>query len=672
MTATAAPSSGQAVLEDPSAPHGAPGLSFSSTGVIGRTYAALQTLSRVLAVVGVVGMLAVAAVTVLDVVLQALFHAGVVAINEITAMAFAVAITACIPAGLVAGVNLKIDIFARWINGRLAVWLEAAGMVLLLLFFMLLTVEIYSYAQVLQAERRTTVILGWPIAPFLFVGTAILAVGVLIQALIALSATTVALRFRRGNEKTYPAATAIAAALIVAVVAALAFIALDFPSATRWAQANPTTAVGLSLVGLWILMLGQIPLAAVTATIGIVACSLLIGFEPALKSFSAEAYGLLTNAQIATLPLFLMMGSFAAVSGMADDVYELSHILFGRLKGGLAYATIGSSAGFGALTGSSVATAAIVGRVAIPEMRRRGYSPALATGVCAAGGTLGPIVPPGSAPLIIFAILTEESIGRLLLASVFPALLTIALYLAVVFLYVRIAPKAVPPASGHIDGGELSRALVRCIPVAALVLGVMGGLYFGIFNDTQSAAVGAIGAFAMAVWRGKLTRKTFLSVMAETTATTAMVYALIMGAMIFSFSISLSGVAESLVASIGAIQLSPVVLMAFIVSGYLLLGMVMESFAIMIITVPVIAPLISSLGYDAIWWGIVMLCVVETGMIHPPFGLNVIVLKGITPDVSLWRIYKGVAPFVAADLFKLALLIAFPAIATWLPNAMIK
>ena len=221
------------------------------------------------------------------------------------------------------------------------------------------------------------------------------------------------------------------------------------------------------------------------------------------------------------------------------------------------------------------------------------------------------------------------------------------------------------------DLAELSSSLKRCIPVAVLVFGVMGGIFFGLFTDTQSAAVGAIGAFVAAVWRRKITRSTFLEVMTETTATTAMVYGLIMGAQIFSMSISFSTLADSIVASLGALHLPSPVLMALIIAGYLLLGMIMESFAIMIITVPIITPLVTGMGYDIVWWGIAMLCVVETGMIHPPFGINVFVLKGITPDVSLWTIYKGVTPFVIADLVKLVLLVLFPIITLWLPHTMV-
>jgi tripartite ATP-independent transporter DctM subunit len=435
---------------------------------------------------------------------------------------------------------------------------------------------------------------------------------------------------------------------------------------------NPGATVVFAFVLMWAFMLGLMPLAAVTGIIGIVGSALFIGFAPAVSAFATEATGLLTNSQLATLPLFLMMGSFAAVAGLADDLYRLSHVIFSRWRGGLAFATIGSCAGFGALTGSSLATAATIGRVAIPEMESRGYSPALATGVCAAGGTLGPLVPPGSGPLILFALLTEASIGQLFVASVGPAVLAVALYLLTIAIYVRVSPTSVPVLTSGTNWAELRAASRRCLGVAILVFGVMGGLYFGVFTDIESAAVGAIGAFIFAVSRGKLNRGAFFEVMVETTTTTALVYGLIIGAQIFSFFVSVSALTESITAFVASLHWHNLALMALILFGYLLLGTVMESFAVMIITVPIITPLVITMGYDIIWWGIVMLCVVETGLIHPPFGLNVIVLKGISPKTSLWTIYKGVAPFVVADLVKLALLVLFPSIALWLTHTMGK
>ncbi|HVG51381.1 MAG TPA: TRAP transporter large permease, partial [Xanthobacteraceae bacterium] len=461
------------------------------------------------------------------------------------------------------------------------------------------------------------------------------------------------------------------AILLAACVVGIAIYgAVNFSGMSSWASKNPGSAVVIAFGVLWVFMLLLMPLAAVTGLIGIVGTSLFIGAAPAMSAFATEATGLLTNSQLATLPLFLMMGSFAAVAGLADDLYRLSHVLFGRWRGGLAYATIGSCAGFGALTGSSLATAATIGRVAIPEMESRGYSPALATGVCAAGGTLGPLVPPGSGPLILFALLTEASIGQLFVASVGPAFLAVALYFLTVTLYVRFSPSSVPAASGALDKAELYAALRRCIGVAVLVFGVMGGLYFGVFTDIESAAVGAIGAFIFTVWRGRLNRASFFDVMVETTTTTALVYGLIIGAQVFSFFVSVSALTESITSFLASLHWNKVALMGLILAGYLLLGTVMESFAVMIITVPIITPLVTGMGYDIIWWGIAMLCVVETGLIHPPFGLNVIVLKGISPKTSIWTIYKGVAPFVVSDLIKLALLVLFPAIALWLPHSM--
>ena len=631
----------------------------------------LERSVRPLASVGVFGMLIAAGVTVADVLMRWLAGTGVLGLNEIISMVFGVAIAACLPAGTAGGVHLKIDIFARWITGRLAAWLDVFGSLLLLTFFAILTQRLFIFAQTLQLQARTTVLLGWPMAPFMFVVVALLAITTLVQAIIAINKIRQAVAYVEPlGAKSYPVATAIAVMLAIVIVCLCAYALFDFAGMADWAQDNPGKAVGIAFACMWILMLSQVPLAAVTGLIGIAGGALFIGFSPFFSAFATESAGLLTNSQIATLPLFLMMGSFAAVSGLSEDLYELAHVLFGRFRGGLALATIGSCAGFGALTGSSLATAATIGRVAIPEMRARGYSPALATGTCAAGGTLGPLVPPGSGPIIVFAILTEASIGQLFVASVGPAILAVLLYFLTIMIYVRVWPASSPVAVKALEQGHLRATLRRCIPVGLLVFGVMGGLYFGIFTDTESAAVGAIGSFVIAIWRGKINRRTYLEVMVETTATTAMVYAMIIGAQSFSFFVLVSSLTESVTAFIGSLGWNKLALISVILAGYLLLGTVMESFAMMIITVPIITPLIVQIGYPVVWWGIVMMCVVETGMIHPPFGLNVFVLKGITPDVPMWTIYRGVAPFVVADLIKLILMVLFPAITLWLPGTM--
>jgi tripartite ATP-independent transporter DctM subunit len=412
-----------------------------------------------------------------------------------------------------------------------------------------------------------------------------------------------------------------------------------------------------------------IPIAAIMGIIGVLSSTLFIGLMPSLGAASTEVTGFLGNTQLATLPLFLMMGSFAAVADIAEDVYRLAHILLGRLRGGLALTTIAGCAGFGALTGHSISTTVTMGKVALPEMRARGYAPAFSTGVCAAGGTLGALLPPASGPLILFALLSEASIGQLFVAAILPGILATVLYLITIAIYVRVSPESAPLNVDH-EPGRFLHAISRCGPAALLFGSVLGGIYFGVFTATEAAAVGAFESFLCALFRGKLRGKVFLHVMAGTTATTAMIYGLIFGAQIFSFFVGVSALTESATAFMANLDWPPIAIISMILVVYLLLGSVMESFAVMVITVPIITPLVLHLGYDILWWGIINICVVETGLIHPPLGLNVFVLKSIQPDVSIWTVYKGVFPFVIADLVKLVLLVLFPGICIWLVGTM--
>jgi tripartite ATP-independent transporter DctM subunit len=412
-----------------------------------------------------------------------------------------------------------------------------------------------------------------------------------------------------------------------------------------------------------------IPIAAIMGIIGVVSAALFVGVAPSLSAASAQVTDFLGNPQLATLPLFLMMGSFAQTANIAEDIYRLAHVLFGKFRGGLALATVAGCAGFGALTGHSVSTTVTVGKVALPEMQGRGYSPALSTGVCAAGGSLGALLPPASGVVILFALLSQASIGQLFIATIGPGLLGFALYLLTIAIYVRVAPHSAPVRIID-EPDQLWAALSRCGPAALLFGTVMAGVYFGFFTVTEAAAVGAFESFVCALLRGKLRGRNFWHVMAATTATTAMIYGLIFGAQIFSFVVGVSRLTESATAFLGQLDWTPTAIMAAILVTYLLLGSVMESFAVMVITVPIVTPLVQTLGYDILWWGIVNICVVETGLIHPPLGLNVFVLKSIQPEVSIWTVYKGVAPFVVADLLKLVLLVAFPGIVLWLVSTM--
>ena len=643
----------------------------AATPVLARLEKWMARATQPIAFIGVLGMLVVSGITVVDVVLRWLGVPRVSAMNEIVAMTFAVAVSACVPAGLAGGVNLKIDIFARWFAGRMAAWLDAFGALMLFAFFAVLAWRLGVHAESLASRHSTTILMAWPQAPFMYTAAALLGAGALVQAVVTLNAFLRAVRF----DKVASPAKASTAAVIVVSLSGVALLAVtgyaiaDFSVVSSWTRSNVGPAVAIAFAFMWIFMFGLVPLAAVMGVVGVVGSALVIGFEPSFSAFATEVAGFLTNSQVATLPLFLMMGSFAAIADLSDDLYHLANVLVGRFRGGLALATIGGCAGFGALTGSSMATAATIGRVALPEMDARGYSPALSTGCCAAGGTLGALVPPGSGPLVVYALLTEASVGQLFIASVGPAVVAIVFYFITVMLYVRIAPGAAPIAD-KAQSGDLLAALKRCTAVGVLFFAVMGGLYFGVFTDSESAAVGCFGAFLVALYRGKLRRATFLAVMSETTATTALIYGLIFGAQVFSFFVGVSALTESAITWVSSLGWAPLAVMALLLIMYLVLGSLMESFAVMVITVPIVTPLVLKLGYDVVWWGVIMLCVVETGLIHPPFGLNVFVLKSMLPKVPLWTIYKGVLPFVAADLVKLVLLVLFPVITLWLPSTM--
>jgi C4-dicarboxylate transporter, DctM subunit len=636
----------------------------------GRIETLLLAVTRPLASIGVAGMLIVACVTVVNVLMRWLAGGGIVALNEVVAMIFAVAVAATLPAGVAQRINLKVDLLGHLMSERVARRLAVIGSVLLALFFVLLARELWFYAARMASSARTTPILDWPVAPFMYAVAVFAGIAALAQIVIAGLDLRAALATAEpgGRERTHGGVLLLIAVAAMSIGGLIAWASIDFSGMSRAVQSAPVPAVGLGFVVLWLVLLLLVPVAAVMGLAGIVGTAFFLGFGPSLNVFSSEATGFLTNPQVAALPLFLMMGSFASVAGLSDDVYRLAQAVLGRLRGGLALATVGGCAGFGAVTGSSLATAATFGRISLPQMRALGYAPTLSTGCVAAGGTLGALIPP-SAPIILFALLTEASIGQLFIAAVIPGLLAVALYLATIMLLVRMRPDIAPAAAAR-EVGARRRALMAAGPVTGLFGAVIGGLYSGVFTATESAAVGAVGAFLIALWRGKLNASEFWRVMGETTAVTAMIYGLIFGALTFSFFVGVSQLPDIVTRLIGGLDVTPLIIVLLLLVAYLLLGSVMDSFAVMVITVPIVTPLILGMGYDLVWWGIVMLVVVETGLITPPFGINLFVIRSIQQDIPLSTVFRGALPFVLSDFLRLALLVLFPALILWLPATM--
>jgi C4-dicarboxylate transporter, DctM subunit len=421
----------------------------------------------------------------------------------------------------------------------------------------------------------------------------------------------------------------------------------------------------IGVIALLILLTFGVPIGVAMGVVGLVGLTLLIGLEPALIKSGIVLFETILRYELGVLPLFLLMAHLCFAAGASRDFFDAAARLIGHRRGGLALASIAGCAGFGAISGSSLATAATIGLVGLPEMRRRGYSDALATGSVAAGGTLGSLIPPSGA-LIVFGILAEQSIGKLFTAAIIPALSQALFYMITIVLLCRWRP-SLGPATEKASWAERRSALFRIVDLAILVTVVMGGIALGLFTPTEAASVGAVGALLLCARRRRLNADSLREALAETLRTTGMIYVVIIGALIFSVFMSLTGLADQvgeLMGGLGGGQLTAVIVMTLLL---LLLGSVLDGLALMLLTTPILLPIIIQLGLSPIWFGIYLVRTMELGFVHPPIGINLYVIQGIAKDVPLSRIFKGVLPFLAADFAHLALLIAVPGLALALP-----
>jgi tripartite ATP-independent transporter DctM subunit len=617
-------------------------------------------LARRIAIIAVVGMLALSLLTIVDVSLRYFFSAPIPGLDEATQLIMAVIVSASLPIGIATRNHVAIDFFKRPIGPRYEAVLEAMGGALVLGMMTILTLRFAAYADRLMLRHDVTTIISLPIAPFWWAVTVMLGICALLQVVIFLNQLAKALD--RGTGSWLRGA--------VIVLPSFAVTALLYDAVLQWGSAfGPITLAMLAFGAMWVPIAIMIPVGLAMACAGLAGGSVLVGFNPTMNTIVLQSAGYLSSLNLVVLPLFLMKGSFATAAGLSTDAYRLAHALFARRRGGLAIATIGSCAAFGAVTGSSLATAATIGTIAVPEMRNRGYSAQLATGCVAAGGTLGSLIPP-SGIMVLYAVLTETSINKIFVAAVFPALLAAVLYILTITVYVRVQPNAAGPVE-RVPFRELIAAILNSWGVVALFGAVIGGIYAGIFTATEAGAVGGGFAFLFALARGRLNGEAFWRVMGDVARNTALIYMLLFGAVAFSFFIGVTQLPQALVAFIQAQHWPALIVVFLLLVIYLLLGFFMDPITTLFITVPVVMPLIASLGYDPIWWGIITIAAVEVGLIHPPFGLNAFIIKGVAgDDVTIGTIFRGIVPFLAADFVKLALLVLFPIITLWLPATM--
>ncbi|ASJ73758.1 TRAP transporter large permease [Granulosicoccus antarcticus] len=419
---------------------------------------------------------------------------------------------------------------------------------------------------------------------------------------------------------------------------------------------------------LLVLIFLRVPVGIAMLGVGLGGTAILNSPDVALRLMTGQTFAISTLYSLSVLPLFILMGNVASQSGLSRDLYDAAYALVGHLKGGLASATIVGCAGFAALSGSSIASAVTMGQVAYPEMQRRAYGDRLSTGAIAAGGTLGILLPP-STGFVLYAIMTEQSIGRLFMAGILPGILLTTLFVLTVTLIVRFNPDSGGIAPKDLIDTEKT-SLLKATPVLGIIVITIGGIYLGLFTPVEAAGIGASLAILMALLRRRLNLAEFIHAIKSTLETTGLCFLILIGAMVFSPFVALSQLPSALSEIVLGYSDSPYTVLTMILVLYLFLGMIIEGLSLMVITLPIVFPVITNLGFDPIWFGVIMVLVLEMGLISPPVGVNCFVVSSVAPNVPLSDIFKGIMPFWAAMICCILLLVAIPEIALFLPNAM--
>jgi tripartite ATP-independent transporter DctM subunit len=417
-------------------------------------------------------------------------------------------------------------------------------------------------------------------------------------------------------------------------------------------------------------ILFQVPIATALGLVGFGGYVILNDWKPAMSMVATVTKDSTLVYTLIVLPLFVLMGNLVAGAGISVDLFRAAQAFIGRRRGGLAMATVAACGGFGAICGSSVATAATMGKVAIPAMRKLGYSDSLSAASVAAGGTLGILIPP-SIIMVVYGVATQTHIGKLFAAGIVPGIIAILGYMAAVKWSVWRNPASAPLAE-EMEKHDKAALLKSLWPVALIFGVVMGGIYGGFFTSIEASGIGASAAMLFAVTHHSLKLRDIYWILVDTAKTSTMMFAIILGAALFGEFINLTGVHEGLLKVVNGSGLPPFGIILLLVVIYILLGSVLESLSMILLTIPIFFPIIKALGYDPVWFGILIVVVVEIGLIHPPIGVNLFVIRSVMPDIPMMSIIKGVVPFIVADLLRILLIAAVPAISLWLPNLLFK
>jgi len=422
----------------------------------------------------------------------------------------------------------------------------------------------------------------------------------------------------------------------------------------------------LGFLAMFVLMALRVPIGVAMGIVGVLGFAAIAGWGPGLNLLANVPLSVLTDYNLSIIPMFILMGAFATQAGMSKELFRAGNAWVGHRTGGLALATILACGGFAAINGSSVATAATMSQVALPEMRRAGYEPGLSAGLVAAGGTLGIMIPP-SVIFVLYGFMTETDITKLFFAGVVPGILAMLFYVVVVRYLGWRHPETMPRGSVH-SWRERLESLSGLWAVIVLFLFVLGGMYFGLFTVNEAAGAGAIGTLLIGLVRGQLGRKEIKAALIDSLRVSSAIMMIVLGAFLFGYFLTITQFTQKAVTFLTGLPVGAYGVLAIIMVGYFILGAVMDELAMILLTVPIVFPVMMQLGFDPIWFGVIIVMAVTFGLVCPPVGMNVFVINSIARDIPLGKIYRGTYPFIAVDIVRLVILCAFPGLSLWLPS----
>jgi tripartite ATP-independent transporter DctM subunit len=602
-----------------------------------------------MAAVGGVTLTALMCFTFGDVLLRYVFNRPTVGGFELSEYATAIIIAASLAYTTFKKGHIEVDLLILRLSPKKQEILHSVTWFVGLVLFVLISWRTVAYALELNATFQASASLNIPTPPFVLVlafagGVTALLVGVDFAHRLSRIA-------KDGSLPTW---------FFLGVCAVLAVALISFPLWSPW-KFSPSSVGYAGIALLFVLLFSGTSIGLVMILVGFLGMAYLTNMTSGLSFLGTVPYVTIANYSFAVLPLFILMGELAFASGLSDELYYMVNKWIGHLPGGLAMATVGGCALFGAVCGSSTATAATMATVALPEMRRYHYKPALATGALASAGTLGILIPPSNG-FIIYALTTNLSIGKLFISGIVPGIILAALFMLTIYLWTRCDP-ALAPAAPSSSWKDRLLSLRGSWGVMILFGVVMGGLYLGVFSPTEAAGIGAFGAFAFGLMRRRLTLRRFVESLLATMKITGMIFLIVIGTMIFGYFLAITNVPAKISLFVGSLQVDRIFILLGVLILYVILGCLMDIVAMVLLTMPFIFPIVSALGYDPIWFGVVMVVMMEMGLITPPVGLNVYVISGMAKEIPMTTIFQGIMPFLLAIVVMIALLILFPEIA---------